>query len=99
MGNAWKYTGKRDDAVIEFGVMPRHGKQACFVRDNGAGFDMAQAENLFLPFQRLHETTDFKGNGIGLATVRRIIRRHDGEVWAESRIGEGTTFYFTINAI
>ena len=99
VGNAWKYTSKRDEAVIEFGVMPRHGKRVCFVRDNGTGFDMTQAEKLFLPFQRLHEANDFKGHGIGLATVRRIIRHHDGEVWAESSIGEGATFYFSLNVV
>ena len=99
VGNAWKYTGKREDAVIEFGVMHRNGKRICFVRDNGVGFDMTQAEKLFLPFQRFHETSDFKGHGIGLATVRRIVMYHDGEVWAESSIGEGATFYFTLNAM
>ena len=96
LGNAWKYTGKREEAVIEFGVAHRFGKPACFVRDNGAGFDMALASKLFIPFQRLHGTDEFKGHGIGLATVRRIIRHHDGDVWAESRQGEGATFYFTL---
>jgi light-regulated signal transduction histidine kinase (bacteriophytochrome) len=96
VGNAWKYTGKREEAVIEFGVAHRNGKRACFVRDNGVGFDMALAEKLFIPFQRLHGTEEFKGHGIGLATVRRIISHHDGEVWAESRQGTGTTFYFTL---
>ena len=96
VGNAWKYTGKRKEAVIEFGVVYRNGKRACFVRDNGAGFDMAMAEKLFIPFQRLHENDEFKGHGIGLATVQRIIRHHDGDIWAESRQGEGATFYFTI---
>ena len=96
LGNAWKYTGKREEAIIEFGVARRREKRVCFVRDNGAGFDMALAAKLFIPFQRLHGTDEFKGHGIGLATVRRIIRHHDGEVWAESRQGEGTTFYFTL---
>ena len=96
LGNAWKYTGKREEAVIEFGVAHWCGKRACFVKDNGAGFDMALASKLFIPFQRLHGTDEFKGHGIGLATVRRIIRHHDGDVWAESRQGEGATFYFTL---
>jgi len=96
LGNAWKYTGKRENALIEFGMTHRHGKRACFVRDNGAGFDMALAAKLFIPFQRLHGSDEFKGHGIGLATVQRIIRHHEGEVWAESRQGEGTTFYFTL---
>lgn len=96
LGNAWKYTGKREDAVIGFGVRDLGGKPAYFVRDNGAGFDMADAERLFLPFQRLHGSDDFKGHGIGLATVERIIRRHGGRVWAEGEPGNGATFYFTL---
>ena len=95
IGNAWKYSGKRDEAVIEFGVTEREGKPAYFVRDNGCGFDMADAGQLFAPFQRLHGG-EFQGHGIGLATVERIIRRHDGQVWAESEPDKGATFYFTL---
>jgi light-regulated signal transduction histidine kinase (bacteriophytochrome) len=94
--NAWKYTSEREDAVIEFGVTKCEGNQAYFVRDNGAGFDMAFAEKLFVPFQRLHGTEIFKGHGIGLATVKRIISRHNGKIWAESSEGNGATFYFTL---
>ena len=95
IGNAWKYTGKREEAVIEFGVTEVEGKPACFVRDNGPGFDMAVADKLFMPFQRL-PGTDVEGHGIGLATVERIVRRHGGRVWAESEPGKGATFYFTL---
>ncbi|HTG82669.1 MAG TPA: PAS domain S-box protein [Geobacteraceae bacterium] len=98
LGNAWKYTGKRDEAVIEFGAAEIEGERACFVRDNGAGFDMAYAEKLFIPFQRLPGAQEFKGHGIGLATVERIIRRHGGRVWAKSEPGKGATFYFTLGS-
>lgn len=97
IGNAWKYSGKRDEAVIEFGVAEREGKPAYFIRDNGCGFDMADAGQLFAPFQRLHDG-EFQGHGIGLATVERIIRRHGGRIWAESEPGKGATFYFTLEA-
>jgi signal transduction histidine kinase len=96
IGNAWKYAGSREGAVIEFGVTEVDGKPAYFVRDNGPGFDMAFADKLFLPFQRL-AGTDVEGHGIGLATVERIVRRHGGRVWAESKPGEGATFFFTFN--
>jgi PAS domain S-box-containing protein len=95
IGNAWKYSGKREETVIEFGVTEVAGKPACFVRDNGPGFDMAYAEKLFIPFQRL-PGTNVEGHGIGLATVDRIVRRHGGRVWAESKPGEGATFCFTL---
>lgn len=96
MCNAWKYTGKRDLAVVEFGAAGILGKTAYFVRDNGAGFDMAYADKLFNAFQRLHSEEEFEGTGIGLATVQRIIRRHNGEVWGEGRPGDGATFWFTL---
>lgn len=96
LGNAWKFTGKAGAARIEVGAGERNGRQVFFVRDNGVGFDMAYADKLFQPFQRLHKSTDFTGSGIGLATVQRIVRRHGGEIWAEARVGEGATFYFTL---
>lgn len=96
VGNAWKYSSKRADARIEFGVTGRSGAATYFVRDNGAGFDMELAERLFAPFQRLHHTDDFEGHGIGLATVARIVQRHGGKVWAEGEVGQGATFYFTL---
>jgi PAS domain S-box-containing protein len=98
LGNAWKYTGKREKAIIEFGVMEIDGERACFVRDNGIGFDMAYAEKLFLPFERSPDARDFEGHGIGLSTVRRIIQRHGGKIWAESEPDKGATFYFTLPA-
>jgi PAS domain S-box-containing protein len=96
LGNAWKYTGKRAGAHIEFGTAPYNGAAAYFIRDNGAGFDMAYADKLFGAFQRLHTEAEFQGSGIGLATVQRIIHRHGGKVWAEARVGHGATFYFTL---
>lgn len=98
IGNAWKFTRQQAEAVIEFGAMEIEGNQAFFVRDNGTGFDAADAEALFLPFKRLAGTETFKGHGIGLATVERIIRRHGGKVWAEGEPGKGATFFFTLEA-
>ena len=98
LGNAWKFTSKTPAARIEFGAEPRHSGLAYFVRDNGAGFDMAYQAKLFKPFQRLHVERDFSGTGIGLATVRRVIERHGGRVDAESYVGRGSTFFFTIGA-
>jgi PAS domain S-box-containing protein len=98
LGNAWKFTGKRDDALVQLGCLDSAGERTFFVRDNGAGFDSTKADRLFTPFQRLHSTSDFAGTGIGLATVQRIIRRHGGRVWAESVAGEGATFFFTLPA-
>jgi light-regulated signal transduction histidine kinase (bacteriophytochrome) len=96
LGNAWKFSSKAASPRIEMGTLEYNSKQAYFVRDNGVGFDMTYADKLFKPFQRLHKSTEFAGTGIGLATVQRIIRRHGGEVWAESKVGEGATFYFTL---
>jgi PAS domain S-box-containing protein len=96
LGNAWKYTGKTEAPAIQFGATVKDGRHECFVRDNGAGFDMSQVDRLFNPFQRLHEKQDFEGNGIGLATVQRIVQRHGGRLWAEGEVGTGATFYFTL---
>jgi signal transduction histidine kinase len=96
LGNAWKFTGKCNSALVEFGVTTNDGEQAYFVRDNGAGFDMAYAKKLFTAFQRLHTADEFPGIGIGLATVQRIIHRHGGRIWAEGKPDKGATFYFTL---
>jgi two-component system, sensor histidine kinase and response regulator len=97
--NAWKFTGKQPESRIEFGVTQASGEPTYFVRDNGAGFDMAYADRLFGPFQRLHPHGDFPGSGIGLATVQRIIHRHGGRVWAEGLVGQGATFQFTLGRV
>jgi len=98
LGNAWKYTSTREEAVIEFGMTEIDGHPACFIRDNGAGFDMEYAEKLFIPFQRLPGAEECKGFGIGLATVERIIRRHGGKIWAEGEPDKGATFWFTLQS-
>jgi signal transduction histidine kinase len=95
--NAWKYTSRRATSRIEFGMEKKNGNLIYFVRDDGVGFDSKLAERLFQPFQRMHSLEDFPGNGIGLATVQRIVRRHGGEVWAVSEVEKGATFYFYLS--
>jgi light-regulated signal transduction histidine kinase (bacteriophytochrome) len=94
--NAWKFTARRPDAVIAFGREMHGGIDTFCVRDNGAGFDMQFAHRLFKPFERLHTDSDFQGTGIGLATVRRIVERHNGRVWAESGLDQGASVYFSL---
>jgi signal transduction histidine kinase len=96
MGNAWKFTGKVPAPCIEVSQDGNGARGAFYVRDNGAGFDMAYADKLFGAFQRLHLDSDFEGTGIGLVTVQRIVTRHGGQVWAEGAVGKGATFYFTL---
>ncbi|HEY4355713.1 MAG TPA: ATP-binding protein [Acidobacteriaceae bacterium] len=98
IGNAWKYSARKPNARIEFGSDLKDGRAVYFIRDNGAGFDMQYVDRLFTAFQRLHGDRDFKGSGIGLATVSRIIRRHHGTIWAEGEPEKGATFYFTLEA-
>jgi PAS domain S-box-containing protein len=95
LSNGWKFTSKREHAVIDVGAVRQDGEQVFCVRDNGAGFDMRYASKLFDPLQRLHTAADFEGNGIGLAIVHRIVSRHGGRIWAESEPGQGAAFYFT----
>jgi PAS domain S-box-containing protein len=96
LGNAWKFTGRRAAARIEVGVSQEGDEQVFRVSDDGAGFDMAYAQKLFGPFQRMHRDEEFPGTGIGLATVQRIVHRHGGRIWAESHVGQGATFFFTL---
>ena len=99
-GNAWKFTAKRPQARIEFGTLPQSdGVPVFFVRDDGAGFDMTRAGNLFTPFKRLHDQSEFQGTGIGLATVQRVIQRHQGKIWAEGAVDHGATFCFTLKEV
>ena len=95
--NAWKFTRKHSQALIEFGIEESAGGPVYFVRDDGAGFDMEDSARLFNPFQRLHKDSEFEGTGIGLATVERIVRRHGGRIWAEAGVERGATFFFTLH--
>lgn len=97
--NAWKFTGHRKHARIELGVTEQAGERVYFVRDNGAGFDMAYVDKLFGVFQRLHDAADFPGSGIGLAIVKRVVSRHGGRIWAEAKVDGGATFYFTLPGV
>ena len=96
LGNAWKYSGKVENPVITFDKTNSGRETIFFIKDNGAGFEMSKADKLFNPFQRLHTNKEFTGTGVGLATVRRIIERHGGRIWAESEPGKGATFYFSL---
>lgn len=96
IGNAWKFTAKHQEARIEMGKLKIENKETFFIRDDGAGFDMNYVHKLFGIFQRLHKQEEFSGNGIGLVTVERIVKRHGGKLWAESKVEEGATFYFTL---
>lgn len=98
IGNALKYSQKNPQPVIQFGCFHKNNKKVVFIRDNGVGFDMNKADALFSPFIRLHYDDQFKGTGVGLSTVKRIIERHGGSIWFESAVGQGSTFYFTIES-
>lgn len=97
LDNAWKFSANNDITRIEVGSETQEGRTVYYVNDNGAGFDETYYDKLFAPFQRLHSTTEYEGTGIGLANIQRIIRRHNGEIWAQSKPGKGTTFYFYLN--
>ncbi|MHC4872414.1 MAG: sensor histidine kinase [Planctomycetota bacterium] len=99
IGNSWKYTLLTDNPKVEIGSEKHEGEQVYFVRDNGTGFDMMFADKLFEPFQRFHNSSEFAGTGIGLSTVKRIVLQHKGRIWAESSLGKGATFYFTLQGI
>ncbi len=97
VSNAIKYSRKKDNPLIEIGSTGINGSQIFFIRDNGAGFDMQYADKLFAVFQRLHKVTEYEGTGVGLALVHRIVTRHGGKIWADAKINEGATFYFTLS--
>ncbi len=99
LNNAWKYTNKRELACVELGMIEKDGNSIYFVRDDGVGFNMKYVDKLFIPFQRLHSKSDFEGDGIGLATVSRIVKRHGGEIWVNSAEGKGSIFYFTLGLV
>lgn len=99
LANAWKFSSRSPQAIIEFASFKRSGATVFFVRDNGAGFDMSNTRRLFGAFQRFHHPNEFEGTGVGLATVKRIIRRHGGQVWAEGSVGNGATFFFTFDPL
>jgi PAS domain S-box-containing protein len=96
LGNAWKFTRQAPDARLEFGTVERNGQRTFFVRDNGIGFDMQEACNLFVPFRRLQNAAESPGTGIGLSTVQRIMQRHGGKIWGEGELGKGASFFFTL---
>lgn len=98
LGNAWKFTAGAAAPAIELGAMEKNGEKVYYVRDNGSGFDMRNADKLFAPFHRLHSASEFPGSGIGLSIVRRVIERHGGQIWAEASAGAGAVFYFTLPA-
>ena len=95
LSNSWKFTSRHDNGVIQFGVSEMGGKKIYFVKDDGAGFDMAYSDKLFTPFQRLHSTAEFPGTGIGLVIAKRILKRHGGDIWATAETEKGATFYFS----
>jgi PAS domain S-box-containing protein len=97
MNNAYKFTSQKSETIIEFGILKINNEDTYFLRDNGSGFDMRHSEKLFGAFERLHSATEFPGTGIGLATVQRAIKRHNGRIWAEARQNLGATFYFTLS--
>ncbi len=96
LGNAWKFTADSEVAHVEVGALDQDERRAFFVRDDGAGFDMRYAEHLFGVFQRMHPPGEFEGDGVGLAMVQRLVRRHGGRCWAEAEPDAGATFYFTL---
>jgi signal transduction histidine kinase len=96
IGNAYKYSALNAEAEIKFGKKDYYGQDVFYISDNGAGFDMNKADKLFQPFQRFHSSEEFKGTGVGLSTVKKIIEKHGGQIWAESEVGKGSTFYFSL---
>jgi signal transduction histidine kinase len=96
LGNAWKFTARQPKATISFGSVDRDGETVYFVGDDGPGFDMAEVESLFTPFQRLSGAAEYEGVGVGLATVKWVVDAHGGRIWAEAAVDEGARFYFTL---